>query len=116
MMLNISTVTPLLEKVSYSSFMLTACRCAHQASSPAADPSLADAAILDADFRFMATSDLTNGLLDPQTESTLNDSYSYKVVEAVLGTLQDKNGEVQNMGVKWQIAPHAIVLTAAFLR
>jgi hypothetical protein len=49
----------------------------------------------------MATSDLTNGLLGPQTEPTLNDSFSYKVVEAVLNTLQDKNGEVQNMGVKW---------------
>ena len=49
----------------------------------------------------MAASDLTNELLSPSMEPTLNDSISYKVVEAVLNTLQDKNGEVQNMGVKW---------------
>lgn len=49
----------------------------------------------------MATSDLTNELLSPSMEATLNDSVSYKVVEAVLNTLQDKNGEVQNIGVKW---------------
>ena len=56
---------------------------------------------VDADFRFMAASDLTNELLSPSMEPTLNDAISYKVVDAVLNTLQDKNGEVQNMGVKW---------------
>jgi hypothetical protein len=49
----------------------------------------------------MATSDLTNELLNPSADAVLNDSISYKIVEAVLNTLQDKNGEVQNMGVKW---------------
>ena len=49
----------------------------------------------------MAASDLTNELLSPSMEATINDSFSYKVVEAVLNTLQDNNGEVQNMGVKW---------------
>jgi hypothetical protein len=49
----------------------------------------------------MATSDLTNELLSPSMEGVLHDSFSYKVVDAVLNTLQDKNGEVQNMGVKW---------------
>ena len=49
----------------------------------------------------MAASDLTNELVSQSMEPTLNDSISYKVVEAVLNTLQDKNGEVQNMGVKW---------------
>jgi hypothetical protein len=49
----------------------------------------------------MATSDLTNSLLSPKADAMLHDSISYKVVEAVLQTLQDKNGEVQNMGVKW---------------
>ena len=66
-------------------------------------PSLANHpfCIVDADFRFMATSDLTNELLSPAMEGVLNDAFSYKVVDAVLNTLQDKNGEVQNMGVKW---------------
>lgn len=49
----------------------------------------------------MATSDLTNELLSPSAEPTLHDSYSYKLLDAVLNTLNDKNGEVQNMGVKW---------------
>lgn len=49
----------------------------------------------------MATSDLTNELLSPTADPVLNDSFSYKIVDAVLATLQDKNGEVQNMGVKW---------------
>jgi len=49
----------------------------------------------------MAANDLTKELLSPQMEPTLNDAISQKVVEAVLNTLQDKNGEVQNMGVKW---------------
>jgi hypothetical protein len=56
---------------------------------------------VDADFRFMATSDLTNELQNPATEQLISDVMSYKIVEAVLTTLQDKNGEVQNMGVKW---------------
>jgi hypothetical protein len=66
---------------------------------PVVDPLLPKC--VDADFRFMATSDLTNELLNPHMESTLNDSISYKVVDTVLNTLQDKNGEVQNVGVKW---------------
>jgi hypothetical protein len=58
---------------------------------------------LDADFRFMAASDLTNELRNPATDPLNNDQMSYKIVDAVLGTLQDTNGEVQNMGVKWYL-------------
>jgi len=54
----------------------------------------------------MATSDLTNELLSPQMESVLNDAFSYKVVDAVLNSLRDKNGEVQNMGVKWSLVSY----------
>lgn len=53
----------------------------------------------------MAASDLTNELLSPQMEPILNETVSAKVVDAVLNTLQDKNGEVQNMGVKWYLHP-----------
>jgi len=48
----------------------------------------------------MAASDLINELQNPLSEPFLNDSIS-KLVDAVLTTLEDKNGEVQNMGVKW---------------
>jgi len=51
----------------------------------------------------MAANDLTNELLAPNTDPQLHDNISYKVVEAVLNLLQDKNGEVQNMGVKWYL-------------
>ena len=64
---------------------------------------------VDADFRFMAASDLTNELQSPSTEAFINDSISHKVVDAVLTTLEDKNGEVQNMGVKWYSASLDIV-------
>jgi 2C-methyl-D-erythritol 2,4-cyclodiphosphate synthase len=49
----------------------------------------------------MAANDLTNELLASTTDPQLNDNTSSKIVEAVLNLLQDKNGEVQNMGVKW---------------
>ena len=60
----------------------------------------------------MGTSDLTTELLN-QTDS-LNDSISHKVVDAVLNTLQDKNGEVQNMGVKWYAISLFQTLTLAY--
>jgi len=49
----------------------------------------------------MAASDLTNELLNEAMPPVLDDSISFRIVDAVLQTLQDKNGEVQNMGVKW---------------
>jgi hypothetical protein len=57
----------------------------------------------------MATSDLTNELLSPTADPVLNDTVSHKIVDAVLGTLQDKNGEVQNMGVKWSLPLEEII-------
>jgi len=108
MVLNISSVVTLLDKVFPSeSWMLTTIDAvARQVPisllfSLCVDPPWAYAAFLDVDFRFMATSDLTNELLSPSAEPTLHDSYSYKLLDAVLNTLNDKNGEVQNMGVKW---------------
>ena len=49
-------------------------------------------------------------------EPTLNDTVSYKVVEAVLNTLQDKNGEVQNMGVKWYSMNRLVCLIKVYQR
>jgi hypothetical protein len=48
----------------------------------------------------MAASDLTNELTGPMA-APLDDNSSFKLVEAVLNALKDKNGEVQNMSVKW---------------
>lgn len=57
----------------------------------------------------MAASDLTNELQNPSPEPLINDSIGHRVVEAVLTTLEDKNGEVQNMGVKWHSVFHDVV-------
>jgi cullin-associated NEDD8-dissociated protein 1 len=47
----------------------------------------------------MALNDLTNEL---QKENfSLEDSTEQKVLRAVLKLLEDKNGEVQNLAVKW---------------
>jgi len=51
----------------------------------------------------MAASDLTNELQNPSSEVLSSDGLSHKIVDAVLTTLEDKNGEVQNMGVKWYV-------------
>lgn len=53
----------------------------------------------DKDFRFMATSDL---MVELQKDAyKLDDDSERKVVRILLNLLQDKNGEVQNLAVKW---------------
>lgn len=53
----------------------------------------------DKDFRFMATNDLMSELQKDNIK--LDDESEKKVVKAVLRLLEDKNGEVQNLAVKW---------------
>ncbi|XP_041807134.1 cullin-associated NEDD8-dissociated protein 2 isoform X2 [Chelmon rostratus] len=53
----------------------------------------------DKDFRFMATNDL---MLELQKDSIkLDEDSERKVVTMLLKLLEDKNGEVQNLAVKW---------------
>lgn len=53
----------------------------------------------DKDFRFMATNDLMSELQKDSIK--LDDESEKKVVRMVLRLLEDKNGEVQNLAVKW---------------
>lgn len=53
----------------------------------------------DKDFRFMATNDLMSELQKDSIK--LDDDSEKKVVRMVLRLLEDKNGEVQNLAVKW---------------
>ena len=54
---------------------------------------------VDKDFRFMATNDLMTEL---QRDSIkLDDDSERRVVQAVLRLVEDKNGEVQNLAVRW---------------
>ena len=55
----------------------------------------------DKDFRFMATNDLMSELQKDSIK--LDDESEKKVVKAVLRLLEDKNGEVQNLAVKWWV-------------
>lgn len=53
----------------------------------------------DKDFRFMATNDLMTELQKDSIK--LDDESERKVVKMLLRLLEDKNGEVQNLAVKW---------------
>ena len=53
----------------------------------------------DKDYRFMATNDLMSELQKDSIK--LDDDSEKKVVRMVLKLLEDKNGEVQNLAVKW---------------
>ncbi|XP_068838714.1 cullin-associated NEDD8-dissociated protein 2 isoform X3 [Capricornis sumatraensis] len=57
----------------------------------------------DKDFRFMATSDLMSELQKDSIQ--LDEDSERKVVKMLLRLLEDKNGEVQNLAVKWLGAP-----------
>ncbi len=54
---------------------------------------------VDKDFRFMATNDLMTELQKGSIK--LDDDSEKKVVAGVLKLVEDKNGEVQNLAVKW---------------
>lgn len=56
----------------------------------------------DPDFRFMSLNDLHQILIRPKVEF-LNHDYntSSRVVDNVIKALDDQNGEVQNLAVKW---------------
>ena len=53
----------------------------------------------DKDFRFMATNDLMSELQKDSIK--LDDESERKVVRMLLKLLEDKNGEVQNLAVRW---------------
>lgn len=50
-------------------------------------------------YRFMATNDLMSELQKDSIK--LDDDSERKVVKMILKLLEDKNGEVQNLAVKW---------------
>lgn len=56
---------------------------------------------VDKDFRFMATNDLMTELQKGSIK--LDDDSEKKVVQSVLKLVEDKNGEVQNLAVKWSV-------------
>lgn len=62
-------------------------------------PKLSDA---DADLRYMSLDDLYNTLNAGSPLFLVNDYHaSSKIVDGVIQTLDDQNGEVQNQAIKW---------------
>ena len=56
----------------------------------------------DPDIRFMSLSDLSNILVAPVSSYISNDSNTAaRVVDGLLKSLIDANGEVQNQALKW---------------
>ena len=64
-------------------------------------PKLSDA---DADLRYMSLNDLYNTLNAGAPNFLINDYHtSAKIIDGVLQTLDDQNGEVQNQAIKWYV-------------
>ena len=63
----------------------------------------------DADFRFMATNDLITELQNPTF--TIEENTEKKIVDKILLLMKDKNGEVQNIAVKWYEPEHEGIFT-----
>ena len=62
-------------------------------------PKLHDA---DPDYRFMALNDLLQALTIGRDDFLHNDyNTSARAVDGVIKTLDDQNGEVQNLALKW---------------
>lgn len=62
-------------------------------------PKLADA---DPDYRFMSLNDLFQVLSNGKPDFLHNDyNTAARAVDGILKTLDDSNGEVQNLAIKW---------------
>ena len=71
-------------------------------------PKLSDA---DADLRYMSLNDLYNVLEAGSAGLLVNDYHtSAKIIDGVLLTLDDQNGEVQNQAIKWSVSLSKIEL------
>jgi cullin-associated NEDD8-dissociated protein 1 len=58
----------------------------------------------DPDFRFMSLNDLNTMLSNPKSDFLKSDyNTSSRIIDAVIKTLDDQNGEVQNLAVKMYV-------------
>lgn len=58
----------------------------------------------DPDIRFMSLSDLANILAAPASHYITTEHHTAaRVVDGLLKSLQDQNGEVQNQALKWYV-------------
>lgn len=58
----------------------------------------------DPDFRFMSLNDLHQMLTKQKVDFLTHDyNTSSRIVDNIIRTLDDQNGEVQNLAVKWYV-------------
>lgn len=65
---------------------------------------------VDPDFRYMSLNDLFQVLSIGKSDFLYHDyNTAAKTVDGILKTLDDQNGEVQNLAIKWYVAkiPHS---------
>lgn len=55
----------------------------------------------DSDFRFMSLNDLHSHLISNNNNPLSDTGLSARVIDGVIKALDDANGEVQNLAVKW---------------
>lgn len=56
----------------------------------------------DPDFRFMSLNDLLSMLTNARAEFLHHDyNVAARTVDSIIKTLDDQNGEVQNLAIKW---------------
>lgn len=71
-------------------------------------PKLHDA---DPDYRFMSLNDLFQVLTVGKPDLLHNDyNTAAKTVDGIVKTLDDQNGEVQNLAIKWYSPPRFVFL------
>lgn len=58
----------------------------------------------DSDFRFMSLNDLLGMLTNNTNFQSAESSVMSKLTDAVVRALDDANGEVQNLAVKWYVS------------
>ncbi|KAL6721718.1 hypothetical protein ACLMJK_000823 [Lecanora helva] len=76
-------------------------------------PKLNDA---DADLRYMSLNDLCDVLNAGGSNFLVGDYHSSaKIIDGVLMTLDDQNGEVQNQAIKWQLLVRLIAISVSAL-
>lgn len=65
----------------------------------------------DPDFRFMSLNDLLSLLTNARSDFLHHDyNIAARTVDSIIKTLDDQNGEVQNLAIKWYVVCVACAL------
>lgn len=69
----------------------------------------------DPDFRFMSLNDLLQLLTNAKTDFLHHDyNIAARTVDSIIKTLDDQNGEVQNLAIKWLVPAEHVLQATSF--